>query len=147
MIALLQRVKNSSVLIDGQAIARIAQGYTILLGVIKEDTQEDITKLIKKILGLRLFPNEEGKMDKNIVQVGGQILVVSQFTLAANCKRGNRPDFSLAMPPALAKELYEDFVAKLSKHIEVQTGVFGAMMDVHILNDGPVTILLDSRQL
>ena len=147
MIALLQRVKNSTVSINGQEVARIAQGYTIFLGVIKGDSHEDIAKLVKKILNLRLFPNEEGKMDKNILQVGGQILVVSQFTLAANCKRGNRPDFSSAIPPALAKKLYEDFVAKLSEQILVQTGVFGAMMDVQILNDGPVTIILDSRQL
>ncbi len=147
MIALLQRVKNSRVSIDGGEVARIAQGYTILLGVVKGDSSEDIAKLVKKILNLRLFPNEEGKMDKNILQIGGQILVVSQFTLAANCKRGNRPDFSLAMPPALAKELYEDFVVKLKEHIDVQTGVFGAMMDVQILNDGPVTIILDSHQL
>lgn len=147
MIALLQRVKSSWVTIDGQEVAKIGRGYTILLGVIEGDAKEDITKLIKKILNLRLFPNEKGKMDKNILQIGGQILVVSQFTLAANCKRGNRPDFSLAMPPLLAKELYEDFVAKLKEHIDVQTGVFGAMMEVGILNDGPVTIILDSRQL
>ncbi len=144
---MLQRVKSSWVTIDGQEVAKIGRGYTILLGVIEGDAKEDITKLIKKILNLRLFPNEKGKMDKNILQIGGQILVVSQFTLAANCKRGNRPDFSLAMPPLLAKELYEDFVAKLKEHIDVQTGVFGAMMEVGILNDGPVTIILDSRQL
>jgi len=147
MIALLQRVKNSSVSIDGEEVARIGRGYTILLGVVKGDSSEDIAKLVKKVLNLRLFPNEEGKMDKNILQTGGQILVVSQFTLAANCKRGNRPDFSLAMPPLLAKELYEDFVAKLKEHIDVQTGVFGAMMEVGILNDGPVTIILNSHQL
>lgn len=147
MVALLQRVKSSWVTIDGQEVAKIGRGYTILLGVIEGDAKEDITKLVKKILNLRLFPNEKGKMDKNILQVGGQILVVSQFTLAANCKRGNRPDFTQAMPPLLAKELYEDFVAKLKEHIDVQTGVFGAMMEVGILNDGPVTIILDSRQL
>ena len=147
MRALLQRVKSSWVKIDEKEVARIAIGYNILLGVMHDDNEQDIEKLIKKIINLRIFPNEEGKFDKNIVQVGGEILVVSQFTLAANCKRGNRPDFTQAMPPKEAKRLYEEFVTKLAKHIKVQTGEFGAMMEVGIINDGPVTIVLDSKEL
>ncbi len=147
MKAVLQRVSKSWVRIDGKEVARIAKGYNILLGVMQEDSLQDIDKLIKKILNLRIFPNEEGKFDKNIVQVGGEILVVSQFTLAANCKRGNRPDFTQAMSPKEAKALYEAFVAKLAEYINVQTGEFGAMMEVCIINDGPVTILLDSKEL
>ncbi len=147
MVALVQRVTASWVAVEEKEIARIGKGYNILLGVLKEDQELDIDKLVKKILHLRLFPNEEGKMDKNILQIGGEALVVSQFTLAANVKRGNRPDFTAAKPPEEAKRLYEAFCRKLAASIPVQTGRFGAMMEVGILNDGPVTIILDSRAL
>ena len=147
MTALIQRVSLSWVKIGDEEIARIGRGYNILLGVLKEDSEQDIDKLVKKIVHLRLFPNEESKMDKNIVQIGGQALVVSQFTLAANVKKGNRPDFTAAMPPERAKELYELFCTKLGGHIPVQTGRFGAMMEVGIVNDGPVSIVIDSRDL
>ena len=147
MIALIQRVSSSWVNIANNEIARIGKGYNILLGVIKGDEKDDIDKLVKKIVNLRLFPNEKGKMDKNIVQIKGQALIVSQFTLAADIKRGNRPDFSAAMPPHEAQKLYELFCQKLNAHIEVQTGKFGAMMEVGIINDGPVTITVDSRRL
>ena len=147
MVALLQRVSASWVRIDGKEIARIGQGLSILLGVIQEDSEEDIAKLVKKIVNMRIFPNEAGKFDKSILQIGGEALVVSQFTLAANIKRGNRPDFSAAMPPAEAKRLYDKFVAALREHIPVQTGEFGAMMEVGIINDGPVTIIADSREI
>ncbi len=147
MVALLQRVRESWVRIEDKEVARIGRGLSILLGVVQGDSEEDIAKLVKKIVNMRIFPNEAGKFDKNILQVGGEALVVSQFTLAANIKRGNRPDFSAAMPPAEAKKLYEAFVAALREHIPVQTGKFGAMMEVGILNDGPVTIIADSRQL
>ncbi len=147
MKAFIQRVKSSWVKVEDKEIARIGKGYNILLGVMQGDNELDIEKLIKKIINLRIFPNELGKFDKNVVQVGGEILVVSQFTLAAKCKRGNRPDFTEAMPPQEAKRLYEEFVTKLSSYIAVQTGEFGAMMEVGIINDGPVTIGLDSKEL
>ena len=147
MKAVIQRVSASSVRIDGEVVGSIGRGYTILLGVMQGDTQEDIDKLVRKIVKLRLFPDECGKFDKSIADIGGEALVVSQFTLAAKLKKGNRPDFTEAMRPAEAKVLYETFVARLSEHIPVQTGVFGAMMEVSILNDGPVTIVADSKTL
>ncbi len=147
MIALLQRVRESWVRIDGIEVARIGRGLNILLGVMQGDTSEDIEKLVRKIINMRIFPNDAGKFDKNILQIGGEALVVSQFTLAANIKKGNRPDFTAAMPPTEAERLYEEFVATLRRHIPVQTGRFGAMMEVGIINDGPVTIIADSRQL
>ncbi len=147
MVALLQRVKESWVKIEGKEVARIGQGLNILLGVMKEDSKEDIEKLVKKIVKLRIFPNEAGKFDKSLLDVGGEALVVSQFTLAANVKHGNRPDFTQAMAPMEAKELYETFVQRLSQEVNVQTGKFGAMMEVSIINDGPVTIIIDSKKL
>ena len=147
MKALLQRVKRSWVKVDGQEIASIETGLNILLGVMDQDSEVDIDKLIKKIVNLRIFPNAEGRFDRSIKDIEGEALVVSQFTLAANCKRGNRPDFSAAMEPKRAKELYELFVNRLQEHIPVQTGQFGAMMEVGIINDGPVTIILDSKEL
>ena len=147
MKALIQRVKSSWVKVEDKEIARIGKGYNILLAVVQGDSEQDIKKLVKKILNLRIFPNEEGRLDKNILQVGGEILVVSQFTLAARCKRGNRPDFTEAMPPQDAKLLYEEFIAALAQYIEIKSGEFGAMMEVGIINDGPVTIILDSYEI
>jgi len=147
MKALLQRVKKSWVRVDGKEIASIQTGLNILLGVMENDNEADIDKLVKKIVHLRIFPNEMGRFDRSIKDISGDALVVSQFTLAANCKRGNRPDFTRAMKPKRAKELYELFIAKLQEHIPVQTGQFGAMMEVGIINDGPVTIILDSKEL
>ncbi|BCD59334.1 MULTISPECIES: D-aminoacyl-tRNA deacylase [unclassified Nitratiruptor] len=147
MVALIQRVKSSWIKIENKEISHIGIGYNILLGVMKEDTEDDIQKLVKKIVKLRLFPNSEGKMDKNILEVNGEVLVVSQFTLAGNAKKGNRPDFTAAMPPKEAKELYETFCKELAKHIPTKTGIFGAMMEVGIINDGPVTLILDSKKL
>ncbi|MRI59302.1 MAG: D-tyrosyl-tRNA(Tyr) deacylase [Epsilonproteobacteria bacterium] len=147
MRAVIQRVSSSWVKIEGHQIAQIQKGYNILLGIVKGDTIEDVDKLIKKILNLRLFPNEEGKMDKNILQVQGEILVVSQFTLAASIKRGNRPDFGAAAPPEEAKRLYELFCQRLQEYLPLQTGEFGAMMEVGVVNDGPVTIIADSGEL
>jgi D-tyrosyl-tRNA(Tyr) deacylase len=133
--------------IEGEEIAHIGKGLNILLGVMDEDDEEDIAKLVKKIVNLRIFPNEAGKFDRSLLDVGGEALVVSQFTLAANVKRGNRPDFTRAMEPKRAKELYEAFIAELAKKVSVQTGRFGAMMEVGIVNDGPVTIIIDSKKL
>jgi D-tyrosyl-tRNA(Tyr) deacylase len=112
-----------------------------------DDCEADIDKLVNKILKLRIFPNEAGKMDRSIVDVGGEILVDSQFTLAGKIRKGNRPDFTAAMPPAEAERLYECFKVKLAEAVPVQSGVFGAMMEVGIVNDGPVTIIADSKAL
>jgi len=147
MIAVVQRVARSWVRIEGTEVARIDRGLNILLGVLEGDGPEDCALLAKKILSLRIFPDERGKMGKSVLDVGGEIVVVSQFTLAAQIKRGNRPDFTQAMEPGRAKELYEHFCALLAEHAPVQTGVFGAMMEVGIVNDGPVTIIADSKRL
>ena len=147
MIALLQRVSRSSVSIDGETVAKIGSGYNILLGVLKGDSEADIEKLVQKIVNLRIFADEKGKMNKSILDVGGEALVVSQFTLAGSVRKGRRPSFDNAMPPEDAKRLYEEFCQRLSQHIEVQTGRFGAMMEVAIVNDGPVTFIVDSKEL
>ena len=147
MIALLQRVSSSSVRIDNKEIAKINRGYNILLGILKDDTIEDINKLIPKILKLRLFNDECGKMNLSIKDIDGEILVISQFTLGANYKKGNRPSFMDAMNPRDAKILYRTFVDTLKDYITTKEGVFGASMSVEIINDGPVTIILDSKKL
>ena len=147
MIALLQRVKHSSVSVEGIEIASIHRGYNILLGVLKGDTREDINRLVNKIVNLRIFADDEGKMNLSILDIEGEALVVSQFTLAASVKRGRRPSFDNAMPPQEAKSLYNLFCKELERYIPVSTGEFGAMMEVDILNDGPVTIIIDSKEL
>ena len=143
MKALIQRVKNASVTIDGELYSQIGHGFLILLGIEKEDSEEKIQWLVNKIVNLRIFENEEGKMAQSVLDIMGEILVVSQFTLCADCKKGTRPSFDNAMKPDLAEKLYEKFVKELSEKITVKTGVFGAMMDVQLINDGPVTIMLE----
>ncbi len=147
MIALIQRVRNSYVTIDGEEIARIGAGITLLLGILKGDTPSDIDKLIKKIPHLRIFADERGKMNRSLVEIGGEALVVSQFTLAGDVKRGRRPSFDEAMPPKEAERLYERFCDELAAFVPVERGRFGAMMEVGIVNDGPVTFIVDSRKL
>ena len=147
MIALLQRVSRSKVTVDGETIGEVGLGYNILLGVLKEDNETDIEKLVQKIVNLRVFADENGKMNKSILDVKGETLVVSQFTLSGNVKKGRRPSFDNAMPPVEAKRLYEEFCLQLGKYIEVQTGKFGAMMEVEIINNGPVTFIIDSKEL
>ncbi len=147
MIALIQRVSSSSVEIDGKVAGSIGLGVNILLGILKDDTKEDIDKLVKKIVKLRIFSDECGKMNLNIQDAGGSALVVSQFTLAGSVKKGNRPSFGNAKEPNEAKELYLEFIEKLTEYVEVQSGVFGAMMKVNIVNDGPVTFILDSKKI
>ncbi|WP_457594439.1 D-aminoacyl-tRNA deacylase [Hydrogenimonas sp.] len=147
MIALLQRVRASSVSVEGKRVASIGPGLNILLGVFNEDTEEDIAKLVKKIPDLRIFSDEEGRMNRSLRDTGGEALVVSQFTLAANVKKGRRPSFERAMEPNGAKRLYEMFCDKMGESVPVQRGVFGAMMEVEIVNDGPVTIVVDSKEL
>ena len=147
MIALIQRVKRSSVSIDGKVFSSIGRGFNILLGVLEDDTKEDVSKLVNKIIKLRIFNNECGKFDLSIKDIDGEVLVVSQFTLAANCKRGNRPSFSDAMAPQEAKELYSEFIEQLRSFVGVKSGKFGSDMEVEIINDGPVTIILDSKKI
>lgn len=149
MKAVIQRVKYATVKVDNKIIGECKQGFMILLGVIDGDTENDADKLIKKIPVLRIFEDENGKMNKSLLDIDGEILVVSQFTLAADCSHGRRPSFTASAPPDIANELYEYFVGKLKTAgvKSVQTGEFGADMAVELLNDGPVTIVLDSKEL
>ena len=148
MIAVIQRVQNSSVSIDGKINGECEHGLMILLGVAKGDTEEDARLLATKISKLRIFCDDNGKMNLSIKDVNGEALVVSQFTLLANYKKGNRPDYFGAADPSVAIPLYEYFVELMRSEIKhVGTGIFGADMQVSILNDGPVTIVMDSNQL
>ena len=148
MIAVIQRVQNSSVSIDGKINGECAHGLMILLGVAKGDTEEDARLLATKISKLRIFCDDNGKMNLSIKDVDGEALVVSQFTLLANYKKGNRPDYFGAAEPSVAIPLYEYFVELMQSEVKhVGTGIFGADMQVSILNDGPVTIVMDSNQL
>lgn len=144
MKGLIQRVKRASVTIDGKVYSKINQGILILLGVEKGDNEQNADKLADKFCKLRIFEDEDGKMNKSILDVNGEILIVSQFTLAGDCKKGTRPSFDKAELPQRANELYEYFVDLIKqKNIPVGTGVFGAMMDVELVNDGPVTFMLE----
>jgi D-aminoacyl-tRNA deacylase len=146
MRAVLQRVSRASVEVDAGCVARIARGWLILLGVAQEDVLADVEWLAEKVLNLRGFEDEQGKMNLSVLNVSGEILVVSQFTLLADCRSGRRPSFTAAAKPAIAEELYLRFVKLMEKSgLAVGTGVFGAMMRVELVNDGPVTFLLDSR--
>jgi D-tyrosyl-tRNA(Tyr) deacylase len=147
MRVVVQRVKEASVTVGDHIIASIAKGYLILLGIEAEDNQEDINWLGSKIVKLRVFSDENDAMNNSIQDIDGDIIVVSQFTLHASTRKGNRPSFIKAARPELAVPLYEAFVKLLEKEIgkKVQTGEFGAMMDVSLINDGPVTITMDSK--
>jgi len=148
MRALIQRVSKGSVSIDNRVRSSIGPGYVILLGIYKDDSEKDIEKLIPKVLNLRIMDDENGVMNRSIRETQGEILVVSQFTLCADTKKGRRPSYINAMRPEDAKPLYEQFIQKLTiENVSVKTGVFGALMRVEIINDGPVTILLDSSQM
>ena len=143
-----QRVTHASVTVDGNVIGKIGQGFMVLIGVSEEDTKETADKMVKKLLGLRIFEDENGKTNLDIHTVGGSLLLISQFTLYADCKHGNRPSFIKAGKPDMANEMYEYIIAKCREQVEtVETGEFGADMKVELLNDGPFTILLDSDQL
>ena len=145
MRALLQRVRSGSVIIDGAVQGKISQGLVILLGVGKEDGEKEAFALARKTANLRIFEDENGKMNLSIKEAGGSALVVSQFTLYADTRRGNRPGFELAAPPEVAKALYEIYVQSLqAEGLPVCTGVFQADMQVELVNDGPVTILLEA---
>lgn len=147
MIAVIQRTSTASVEIDGKEVAHIGKGLLILLGIETVDNQEDLDWLVPKVANLRIFNDAEGVMNLSVVDVGGELLVVSQFTLHASTRKGNRPSYIRAAKAELAIPLYEQFVARLESVIRkpVQTGVFGANMQVSLVNDGPVTILIDTR--
>ena len=145
MLALIQRVTSASVAVDGQVTGAIDRGMLVFLGVQRADTGANADALANKLLGYRLFGDEQGKMNLNVSQVSGGILVVSQFTLAADTRKGLRPSFSNAAPPDLAQKLYEDFIQRLrERHQPVATGEFAANMQVELVNDGPVTFVLNT---
>lgn len=148
MKVVIQRVSNASVTIEGKTVASVKNGLLILLGIINEDTREDINWLSKKIVNLRVFGDDDDVMNKSLLDVNGEAIVVSQFTLHANTKKGNRPSYIKAAKPDIAIPLYKAFVNQLEIDLdkEVQTGEFGADMKVELLNDGPVTIIMDSKQ-
>ncbi len=148
MRAVVQRVTDADVSVDNKITGSIGKGFVVLLGVEDGDTTEDADYMVKKITGLRVFEDSEGKMNLSMADVGGELLAVSQFTLLGDARKGNRPSFSSAARPETAKELYDYFTAKVrEKGIKVGEGVFQAEMLVRINNDGPVTILLDSKKL
>lgn len=146
MRAVVQRVKESSVTVDGNVIGRIGAGLLVLLGIAKKDTITDIDFIADKILNLRIFEDENKKMNRSVLETGGEMLVVSQFTLLGDCRKGRRPSFIDAAEPEKANELYEKFIEKIcGKGVKVQTGIFRAMMDVSLVNDGPVTLIVESK--
>ena len=144
----IQRVKQASVKVEGSVIGEIEKGYLVLIGVSDKDTEAVADKMIKKMIGLRIFEDAEGKTNLSLADVGGSLLLVSQFTLYANCKKGNRPSFIEAGAPDKANQLYEYIIEESKKSVSVvQTGRFGAEMEVSLINDGPFTILLDSEMV
>ena len=148
MRVVIQRVKKASVKVGGNIVSEISRGLVVLLGVAPQDTSEDIEWLTNKIVQLRIFPNNSGNMNQSVQDIGGGVIVVSQFTLYASTKKGNRPSFMNSARPDIAKPLYEEFVNKLEVRLskKVGTGVFGADMEVALINDGPVTITIDTKQ-
>ncbi len=147
MRAVVQRVTRASVTVAGESVGKIQAGVLVLLGVAREDTESDANYLAEKIAGLRIFEDEDGKMNRSVSEAGGAVLAVSQFTLFGDVRRGKRPSFDAAAPPDQANRLYEYFVGKIrSIGLRCETGKFQAMMEVELVNDGPVTILLDSKK-
>ena len=146
MRAVVQRVKSSSVTVDGRAVAGIGVGLLVLLGIAKPDTSDDADYLAEKIINLRIFEDENGKLNRSVLSTGGEMLVVSQFTLLGNCNKGRRPSFVNAAGPNQAVTLYERFIEQVrEKGVSVKTGRFQAMMEVGLVNDGPVTLIVESK--
>ena len=144
----IQRVLESEVKVDGESLGKIGKGFMVLIGVSNDDTKEVADKMVKKMLGLRIFEDEQGKTNLSLDAVGGELLLISQFTLYANCKRGNRPSFIEAGAPDMASEMYEYIIEKCKEQVEVvERGRVGADMKVSLINDGPFTIVLDSETL
>lgn len=148
MRAVIQRVSSARVSVDGRVTGEIGRGLLVLIGIHKQDTPADGEWMIRKILNLRIFEDDAGKMGRSVQDIGGGLLVVSQFTLYGDVRKGNRPDFTASMPGEAAREFYTNWVAKLRQScgLDIQEGVFAAMMAVELVNDGPVTIILDSCQ-
>ena len=147
MRLVIQRVREARVTVNDSVTGSIRTGLLVFLGVFRTDTVEDAEYLTGKLLGLRIFPDEDGKMNRNVQEAGGSLLIVSQFTLYGDCRKGRRPSFDQAAPPDQAQDLYNYFVESAKRGpVPVGTGVFQAMMEVHIVNDGPVTILIDSAE-
>lgn len=148
MKAVIQRVSNSSVSVDGKIIGEIGKGFMVLLGVEESDTEEQADKIVKKMIGLRIFDDENGKTNLSLEDVNGELLIISQFTLMADCRKGRRPSFIKAGNPQKANALYQYFIRECRKQIPVvEEGEFGAEMKVSLVNDGPFTIILDSNEL
>lgn len=147
MRAVVQRVKSSYVKVDNKIIGQINKGLNVLLGISKEDTEEDVKYLKDKILNLRIFEDEQGKLNKSLLDINGELLIVSQFTLYGDCRKGRRPNFMQALSGNEAIKLYNEFINQCKKEVnKVETGSFGADMDVMIENDGPVTLLIESKK-
>ena len=147
MRACIQRVASASVMVETRVVGEIASGFVVLLGVGQDDTDEDVHYLADKVLHLRVFEDNDGKMNRSILETGGQMLVISQFTLFGDCRKGRRPSFIAAAEPGRANQLYEQFVQRVRQQgVHVEMGQFRAMMQVQLVNDGPVTLLLDSRK-
>ena len=147
MRAIVQRVISSQVIVDGDIVGSIGKGLNVLVGICKDDTEEDIKYIKDKIINLRIFEDEDGKLNKSLLDIGGELLVVSQFTLYGDCRKGRRPNFMAAQGGDLAEGLYNKLIAELKNEVEnVQCGVFGADMLVKIDNDGPVTLMLESKR-
>lgn len=144
---IIQRVTKASVTVDSETVGEIGKGFLVFIGISGEDTKEIADKMMKKMLGLRIFSDENDKINLSLSDVGGELLLVSQFTLYADCKKGFRPSFINAGKPDMAKELYEYIISECSKQFRTEMGVFGADMKVGLLNDGPFTIILDSDSL
>ncbi len=148
MRAVVLRVSEARVVVDGTVTGSIGRGLVVLLGVGQDDTEKDADYLADKVAGLRIFPDEAGKMNKSVADCGGALLIVSQFTLYGDCRKGRRPSFDHAAAPELANRLYEYFVAQVRRRsLRAETGVFQACMAVHLINDGPVTLILDSNRV
>lgn len=146
MKVVVQRVKKAGVTVDGRVVGKIGKGLLLLIGVAQQDTEEDIAFVADKCVNLRIFEDEQGKMNRSLLEVGGEILAISQFTLLGDTRKGRRPSFVQAADPQKGRDYYQKFIERLRSHgVKVETGIFGAMMDVELLNYGPVTLIVQSK--